>query len=110
AISSVGMILRQTVGDKGILCRSGGDEFIILAYIKSQQEIMDIIDTIKKEAALFNELEDKPYKIHFSIGYSTYETKNETIDDFLKKMDDSMYEDKRRRIEEKAIADRRQNP
>lgn len=107
AISAVGKILHTAVCDKGIACRAGGDEFIILLHINSQKELMDMIDTIKTQATLFNESEEKPYKIYFSIGYSTYQRKNESIDDFLKKIDASMYEDKRRRICEEIIPDRR---
>ena len=106
AIFSAGKILRTSVGDQGIVCRYGGDEFIILMYIRSQKEITDMIDTIKAQVTLFNESEKKPYKIEFSIGYSTFESKQESIDNFLKKIDAYMYEDKHRRITEGIIPDR----
>ncbi len=109
AIFSTGKILRTAVGDKGMLCRMGGDEFVVLIYPKSQKEIMDTIDVIETQTALFNESEQKPYKLEFSIGYSTYESKHESIDDFLRKIDDSMYEEKRRRISEGTLPDRRRN-
>ncbi|NLK71391.1 MAG: diguanylate cyclase [Clostridiales bacterium] len=109
AIASAGKILRLAVGDKEVLCRYGGDEFIVLMHVNSQKEITDIIDIIKTQATLFNETEDKPYKINFSIGYGTYDKKRESIDDFLKKIDASMYEDKRKRIFERIIPDRREN-
>ena len=108
AISEAGKILHTAVGDKGTVCRYGGDEFIILMYIKSQKEIMDMINIILTQAALFNKSEEKPYKINFSIGYSTYESQHESTDDFLKKIDASMYGDKKRRIREGIIPDRRQ--
>ncbi|NLM19557.1 MAG: GGDEF domain-containing protein [Clostridiaceae bacterium] len=107
AISRTGKILRKAVSNKGIACRFGGDEFVILMYINSQKEIMDMIDMIKTQATLFNESEKKPYKINFSIGYSTYESNHESIDDFLKKIDTYMYEDKKRKICEGILPDRR---
>ncbi|MGI6090136.1 MAG: GGDEF domain-containing protein [Saccharofermentanales bacterium] len=107
AISAAGKILHSAVGGKGKVCRYGGDEFIILMYINSQKEIMDMIDTIKTQARLFNESEQKPYEINFSIGYSTYEIKQESTDDFLKKVDASLYGDKKRKIRERLISDRR---
>ena len=110
AISTAGKILRTAVGDKGLLCRYGGDEFIILMHVKSQKETMDMIDAIKTQTILFNESGKKPYKLNFSIGYSTYENKHESIDDFLNKIDAFMYEDKKRKIDEKIIPDRRRNP
>lgn len=109
AISAAGKILYAAVGDKGVACRYGGDEFIILMYVNSQKEIMDMIDSIKTKAALFNQMEKKPYKINFSIGYSTYNTKYESTDDLLKKIDASMYEDKKRKICEGIVPDRRRN-
>lgn len=108
AISEAGKILHTAVGDKGAVCRYGGDEFIILMHVKSQKEIMDMINNILTQAAVFNKLEKKPYKINFSIGYSTYESKHESTDDFLKKIDASLYEDKKRRIREGIFPDRRE--
>ncbi len=107
AISAVGKILHTAVGSKGISCRYGGDEFIILMKTDSQKEIMDMIDTVRTKAALFNEAEKTPYQIHFSIGHSTYQSGHESTDAFLKRIDTAMYEDKRRKIDEGIIPDRR---
>ena len=107
AILTAGKILHKAMGGKGVICRYGGDEFIILMNVKSQEEIIDRINTINKQAALFNELGNKPYKINFSIGYGTYDIKHDSIDDFLRKIDASMYEEKKRKIREKIIIDRR---
>ncbi|NLL90993.1 MAG: diguanylate cyclase [Ruminococcaceae bacterium] len=108
AIASAGKILRSVVGNKEVLCRYGGDEFIILMHIKSHKNITDIIDNIKTQTILFNETNEKPYNLDFSIGYGTYDKKHGSIDDFLKKIDDSMYENKNRKIRERLICDRRQ--
>ncbi|NLL90992.1 MAG: GGDEF domain-containing protein [Ruminococcaceae bacterium] len=108
AISSAGKILRESVGNKGVSFRLGGDEFIVLMQIRSQKEIFEMIDRIKTETTLFNETKMKPYELHFSIGCSIFDKKNETIDDFLRNIDASMYEDKRKRIFEKLIPDRRE--
>jgi len=109
AISAVGKILHAAVGDKWEVCRYGGDEFIVFMYVNSQKEILDMIDLIKMHATLFNDSEKKPYKLNFSIGYSTYDSKYESTDDFLKKIDASMYEDKKRKICEGIMPDRRCN-
>jgi diguanylate cyclase (GGDEF)-like protein len=107
AISEVGRILYTAVGNKGVSCRYGGDEFIVLTHVNSEKEIMDMIAAIKAQTNAFNESENKPYNIHFSIGYSTFDSDHETTDDFLRKLDTSMYEDKRRNIAERVIPDRR---
>jgi diguanylate cyclase (GGDEF)-like protein len=46
AIFTAGQIIRSVAGQKGIFCRYGGDEFVILLYINSQNEITDMIDSI----------------------------------------------------------------
>ncbi len=108
AISNVGQILHSAVRDKGLIFRYGGDEFVILMRIKNpQKEITDMIDAIKTKTTLFNETEKKPYKLDFSLGYGTFQNKHESIDDFLKKIDASMYEDKNRKISAGIISDRR---
>ena len=75
--------------------------------VNSPKEITDMKDIIKAQATLFNESEKKPYKINFSVGYSIYQSKHESIDDFLRRIDASMYEDKNRKIREGIIPDRR---
>ena len=107
AIFTAGKILRTAVGDRGVVCRYGGDEFLILMYIQSQEEIIEMIDTIETQVTLFNKSEKQPYKISFSIGYSTFESKHESIDDFLKKIDAYMYADKKSKIEGGMMPDRR---
>lgn len=107
AISVAGKILRTAVGNKGISCRFGGDEFVVLMNVNSPKKITDMKDIIKAQATLFNESEKKPYKINFSVGYSIYQSKQESIDDFLRRIDASMYEDKNRKIREGIIPDRR---
>jgi len=109
AIASVGKLLYTAVGNKGVSCRYGGDEFIILMHINSEEEITDMISTIRMQTKEFNESANKPYKIHFSIGYSVFDSENETTDDFLGKLDTSMYEDKKRHIAERVIPDRRKS-
>ncbi|HHT25311.1 MAG TPA: GGDEF domain-containing protein [Clostridiaceae bacterium] len=107
AISITGKILRTAVNNKGIIFRCGGDEFVILMQVNSQKEITDMIDIIKTQATLFNESEKKPYKITYSIGYSTYKSKHDSIDNFLRRIDVSMYEEKNRKICEGILPDRR---
>jgi diguanylate cyclase (GGDEF)-like protein len=111
AIFTAGKILHAAVHDKGKAFRYGGDEFIILMLVKNSlntlKEIMDMIDLIKTESTLFNESNKKPYKINFSFGYSTFHSKHDSIDDFLNRIDASMYEDKKKKFSEGFIIDKR---
>lgn len=107
AITEVGKLLHRAVRKRGILFRFGGDEFVILIYINYLKEIMEIIEAVQAEVKLFNETGNKPYKISFSIGYSTFRVKDDTMDKFLKRIDDSMYEEKSRKIRDNIMSDRR---
>ncbi|WP_442852405.1 diguanylate cyclase domain-containing protein [Butyrivibrio sp. FC2001] len=48
----------------------------------------------------FNSQNRRPYKLSLSMGCSTYDSENESLDAFLKHMDNNMYEAKRIRHEE----------
>ena len=74
---------------------------------KTSAEYMKLVDIIKAQVTQFNESGKKPYEIHFSMGYSIYQNEHGSIDDFIKKIDASMYEDKKRRIGAGILPDRR---
>ena len=111
AIFTAGKILRASVRDKGKVFRYGGDEFVILMDIKnaqnSQKEMTDMMDSIETKSALCNESGEKPYKINFSFGCSVFQNQHDSIDDFLKKIDASMYEDKKRKHCEGILSEKR---
>ena len=81
-----------------------GDEFIILMYVNSQNEILDMIESIKHKQHC-STIKKEPYKINFSFGYSTYDSKHESVD--TKKIDVLCIKTRRRFV--KIIPDRRQN-
>ncbi len=94
ALRNVGKILRKNVFTRGMVFRFGGDEYAVIMKIKDQNEIKEIIDKILAGAEHFNETTDHPYRIHFSIGYTIYNPGERTTD-FIKRMDEAMYIDKR---------------
>ena len=43
---------------------------------------------------MFNETENRPYKLSLSLGYTLFDLDKDTTDTFLKRMDDNMYIEK----------------
>ena len=92
AIIHIGKILQNTVGNGCVAIRMGGDEFVIFAILKSNEEALALKKHIEQNVRQFNIHSKEPFHLSFSIGIAKYNGKN--IDTFLSAMDDSMYEAK----------------
>ena len=95
ALIDVARILTFGKPDKAVALRFAGDEFIILIKGVSEKQLQSIITSIRDELKLFNETEERRYKLSLSLGGSIYEPAHDSIDNFLKRMDDAMYEEKK---------------
>ncbi len=49
---------------------------------------------IREEVRIFNENEDRQYKLSLSIGYTLFDYGKDNSDSFFKHMDDNMYVEK----------------
>jgi len=94
ALIDVARVIIFAKPDKAIATRFAGDEFIILVPDTSEKEIKNVLKSLHDEVDLFNETEGRQYKLSLSMGYSIFHQDSETLDDFLKHMDDNMYEEK----------------
>lgn len=86
AITSVSSCFMKSVSIKQSVYRIGGDEFIIICNKTSEEELMNIVNKIKKLVSETN------YSI--SIGYSFSLEQNKNIDNMIKESDTMMYQDK----------------
>ncbi len=94
ALVDVARIINFAKADKTVATRFAGDEFILLLRDTNDKAMQRIIDNIREEVKLFNETEGREYKLSLSLGYAIYNPEKETLDDFLKHMDDNMYKEK----------------
>lgn len=94
ALIDVARVITFAKPDKGIAIRFAGDEFIVLLKNCSEKELSRIAQNIRDEVNFFNETESREYRLSLSVGYSIYDPDNNTLDDFLKNMDDNMYKEK----------------
>lgn len=94
ALCIVADLLRKSFSEYGVVTRYAGDEFVIMLNTTDDQLIQKIIKSAKKNFATENEKIDKPYQLSASMGYAITNLSNETIDDFMNRIDEQMYQDK----------------
>ena len=91
ALIQFGKILQHSIDKDSVAIRMGGDEFVIFAKLKSDEEALALKKQIKYNVRQFSLKSKEPFHLSFSIGIAKY---NGNIDTFLSAMDDSMYEAK----------------
>lgn len=94
ALCIVADLLRKSFSEYGVVTRYAGDEFVIMLNTTDDQLIQKIIKSAKKNFVTENEKNDKPYQLSASMGYAITNLSNETIDDFMNRIDEQMYQDK----------------
>lgn len=96
ALIEASNILAGSAQGKAIPIRFAGDEFMILIPSGTEEELEQIIAHIRSEEAKRNQSSKKPYKILFSLGTAKLPAGG-SIEQFLKEMDNQMYEQKKKR-------------
>lgn len=94
ALCIVADLLRKSFSEYGVVTRYAGDEFVIMLNTTDDQLIQKIIESAKKNFVTENEKNDKPYQLSAFMGYAITNLSNETIDDFMNRIDEQMYQDK----------------
>jgi diguanylate cyclase (GGDEF)-like protein/PAS domain S-box-containing protein len=94
-LKEVVKLLKSTLREIDIICRMGGDEFLLILPDSSLRDIPLIKERLNKNLERLNQILDKPYKIKFSIGFSCYDPDNpQSIDELIKIADKKMYKEK----------------
>lgn len=85
-------ILRDAVGSRGLCGRIGGDEmFIVVEGLKSNDEIRNVLRTIRNNVSfMYNNQPDKPH-VTCSIGSSTYPCDGQTYEELFNIADKMLY-------------------
>ncbi|MDO5569233.1 MAG: GGDEF domain-containing protein [bacterium] len=95
-LKDVSSILKNTIRDSDYPIRIGGDEFIIICSIKQNKDIAQLVKRINNNIEKYNK--QSPIPISLSIGEGIYNKKTENINDFIKKIDEKMYAEKKKKI------------
>lgn len=90
-------ILKASFRKADMICRYGGDEFIVLIDRKHESEAAADIAKLRENVQKYNEKKKLPCEIRFSIGCETFDIGNQnSAKEFLERLDTLMYMDKRR--------------
>ncbi len=93
AISQVGEILRKNLNKRDFAARYGGDEFIIISTLLDSDSIENLMKKLNSAADEKNKSGNYPYHLEFSYGYAQFTATGDTnCDEFMKQIDDNMYE------------------
>ncbi len=68
--------MKSTLREIDIICRMGGDEFLLIFPDSSLKEAPLIKKRLEKKLAQLNHSLKKPYKIEISVGFSCYDPAN----------------------------------
>ncbi|MBA7521470.1 hypothetical protein ES705_13577 [subsurface metagenome] len=93
-------LFKLTLREIDIICRMGGDEFLLIFPDSSLKEVSLIRGRLQKNLSQLNKKIKKDYQIKFSMGFSEYlPDKPETLDELIRIADQRMYEEKKKNKE-----------
>ncbi|ADU27150.1 GGDEF domain-containing protein [Ethanoligenens harbinense] len=95
ALVEAAAILKATFRRKDLICRYGGDEFIVILQVRDHQDMTRVVKRLKQTEMQARLDRTLPYNIRFSIGYDIF-TPEMDIPRFIEHIDNLMYTDKRR--------------
>jgi diguanylate cyclase (GGDEF) domain len=97
ALVEAGNILKASFGKENLICRYGGDEFLVALKISGMNDLACAVENFRANIKEFNERSTTPYCINFSVGYDVFDPKTGMpVQQFIKHIDNLMYDDKKR--------------
>ena len=91
-------LFKSTLREIDIICRMGGDEFLLIFPDNSLKDASQIKERLNKNLVELNQTLKKPYQIDLSIGLSEYDPDHPlTMDELIRIADQKMYEEKRKK-------------
>ncbi len=95
-IKQVAKILKEKTDKEMLLARIGGEEFVLLLYSNSDDEVVTIVESIRKSIEAMEIVVKENQTLHCTIssGIARYTYTMPTIDYLLEKADYALYEAK----------------
>jgi len=95
-LEEVVKFLKSTLREVDIICRMGGDEFLIIFPDNSLKEAPLIKERLNRGLIKLDQTLKKPYKIEISMGFSRYDPNNpQSMDELIRIADKKMYDEKK---------------
>ena len=99
AICTVAKVLCKALGDKWLVVRYGGDEFLMVGEYSEQQHPHNLIKDINRLLKDTTERLQLPYSLTIGIGYVIIDADEElNLAECLRKADEAMYLTKKQKI------------
>ena len=103
ALKDAVTIIRKCLRQNDFVARVGGDEFVAILDIQSEELLKQAVNRICDALCAFNAKNDRLYDLSFSMGYATYDAQSyANLEDFFRKIDKLMYQDKKTKQQMKA--------
>jgi len=98
ALVKAAEIFKDTFRSSDILARMGGDEFVVLAAIGSEESTESLATRLQEKFSASNASRNRPYDLSISVGLARFDPEaGHSIEDLMARADRAMYEDKRRK-------------
>jgi diguanylate cyclase (GGDEF)-like protein/PAS domain S-box-containing protein len=98
ALAELAAVLRQTVRESDIAARLSGDEFSVLLTGATEAQGDGLLQRLQQSLDRRNGAGDLPFTLAVSTGMVRFDPETpETLDELLRRADQSMYEQKRRK-------------
>ena len=95
-LKEVAELFKSTLMEVDIICRMGGDEFLLTFPDNSLKDASLIRERLNKNLTKLNQTLKKAYKIELSVGIPCYDPDNPLpMDELIRIADEKMYEDKK---------------
>ena len=95
-LKEVVKLFKSTLREVDIICRMGGDEFLLIFPDNSLKDASLIRERLNRNLTKLNQTLKKPYKIELSVGLSCYDPANpQPMDELIRIADKKMYEEKK---------------
>ena len=95
-LKEVAELFKFTLREIDIICRMGGDEFLLIFPDNSLKDASLIRERLNKNLIKLNQTIKKSYKIELSVGLSCYDPDNPLpMDELIRIADEKMYEEKK---------------
>ncbi|MCX7823282.1 MAG: sensor domain-containing diguanylate cyclase [Syntrophobacterales bacterium] len=101
ALIDVAYILKGVFRKSDVICRIGGDEFVVLGIEASNGAEDAILGRLYNMLDVFNSSRIRGYQLSLSIGIARYDPENPIeLDQLLSKADENMYKQKKMKKDE----------
>ncbi len=97
-IQEIANVIKENLLDGQIAMRYGGDEFVILGSVETNEQLEKLQNDLQESMNRRNRRSDNLFELRASVGISVYHAKEvKNLDMLIEEADKKMYEEKRRR-------------